>query len=194
MMAPTILVTGLGRCGTSLVMQMLSAAGIPTVGSFPDFEDDMTSRLPSLEAQREFADRCKGRAVKIIDPHLHAPPVGMDYRTIFLTRHPVEQAKSILKLVGARKDRQARRAMEAIVRKDTVIAKDAAARIGTGQFYNMPFEHLIHDPVGSAEAIAKYVWRYGQPTLDVEAMARCVRRRSATCLPYMLEMELLQNV
>ena len=193
MSAPTIIVTGLGRCGTSLVMQMLSAAGIPTVGTYPDFEDDLVLDLPALDAQREFASRCQGRAVKIIDPHLHAPPIGLDYRTIFLTRHPVEQAKSILKLAGDRSNRQARRAMETSVRKDTIIASMAAAQI-EGRYYNMPFEHLIHDPIGSAEAIAKYIWRHGQPLLDVEAMARCVRRRPATCLPYMLELELLQNV
>jgi hypothetical protein len=42
MSAPVIVVAGLGRCGTSLVMQMLAAAGLPCVGSFPDFEDDRT--------------------------------------------------------------------------------------------------------------------------------------------------------
>lgn len=190
---PIIIVAGLGRCGSSLVMQMLSAAGVPTIGTYPAFEDNVNLRLPDLDAQREVAMRAPGHAMKLIDPHLHAPPVGYEYRTIFLTRHPVEQAKSMLKLVGERNNRNARRAMETIVRRDTAIARDAVTRIGTGQFYNMPFEHLIHDTLGAAAGIAHYLHRWGKAPLDVEAMAKCVRRRPATCLPYMLELELLSH-
>lgn len=193
MTKPTILVAGLGRCGSSLVMQMLHAAGVPTFGTFPAFEDNLNMRLPQIEAQREFVQACAGKAVKLLDPHLHAPPIGLEYRTIFLTRHPVEQAKSMLKLIGSGTDRKARRAMEHAVRRDTGRAREAVIRIGDGRFYNMPFEHLIHDPLGSAEAIAKWVWKYGDLPLDVEAMARCVRRRPASCLPYMLELELLAH-
>jgi hypothetical protein len=189
-----IIVAGIGRCGSSLVMQMLSAAGVPTIGTYPDFEDDLNLRLPELDAQREVARRAPGHAMKLIDPHLHAPPVGYEYRTIFLTRHPFVQAKSMLKLVGERNNRNARRAMEAIVRRDTRIAREAVTRIGSGQFYNLPFEHLIHDPRGSAEGIARYLHRFRDEPLDVEAMAKCVRRRPASCLPYMLELELLSNV
>lgn len=194
MTAPVILVAGLGRCGSSLVMQMLSAAGVPAIGTYPAFEDRMTAEMPAIDAQREFFDRCPGRAVKLLDPHLHQPPIGLHYRTIFLTRHPAEQAKSMLKLIGERNDRKARRAMEHSVRRDTGRARDAVIRIGDGRFYNMPFEHLIHDPLGAAEGIAKWVWNWRDQPLDVEKMARCVRQRPATCLPYMLEMELLHHV
>lgn len=190
---PTIIVAGLGRCGSSLVMQMLAAGGAACVGTYPDFEDDLTMDLPGIDAQRTFVERCKGRAVKLLDPHLHQPPIGLEYRSIFLTRHPVEQAKSMLKLVGARNDRHARRAMEHSVRGDTGRARAAMTRIGDGSFHNLPFENIIHDPLGAAEGIARYVHRYRATPLDVEAMARCVRRRPAGCLPYMLELELLSN-
>lgn len=193
MTLPTIIVAGLGRCGSSLMMQMLSAGGVPTIGTYPAFEDDVTRFLPSLDAQRDFAARCAGRAVKLLDPHLHAPPVGLDYRCIYLSRHPVEQGKSMLKLIGARSDRQARRAMEQSVRRDSERARAAMTRIGTGKYYNMPFENLIHDPIGCAEAIARYIQPSRGAFFDVEAMARCVRRRPATCLPYMLELELLPH-
>ncbi|WP_343546807.1 hypothetical protein [Sphingobium yanoikuyae] len=193
MTKPVILVAGLGRCGSSLVMQMLSAADVQTIGTYPAFEDRVTAELPAIDAQREFFARCPGHAVKLLDPHLHQPPIGLSYRTIFLTRHPAEQAKSMLKLIGERSDRRARRAMEHSVRRDTGRAREAVIRIGDGRFYNMPFEHLIHDPLGAAEAIAKWVWNGRDELLDIEKMARCVRRRPATCLPYMLEMELLPH-
>lgn len=192
MTRPTILVAGLGRCGTSLVMQMLAAAGVPTIGTFPAFEDDLNMRLPALDAQREFVGRCAGRAIKLLDPHLHAPPVGLEYRTIFLSRHPVEQAKSTLKLLDMPRDRSSRRAMEHAVRRDTGRARSAVARIGDGRFLHLSFENLIHDPTGSAQAIVRLVASDFAP-LDAEVMAAVVRRRPATCLPYMLELELLQN-
>lgn len=191
---PTIIVTGLGRCGSSLVMQMLAAGGVETVGSYPDFEDDINMRLPSEDAQREFLERSRGRAVKLLDPHLHQPPAGLEYRVIFLSRHPVEQAKSMLKLAGASDNRRSRRAMESSVRSDTVRAREAVTRIGAGRFYNLPFENIIHDPDGVAKWIVGYLLRGHRAPLDVAAMARCVRRRPATCLPYMLELELLSHV
>jgi len=190
MTAPTILVAGLGRCGSSLVMQMLDVAGVPTIGRYPDFEDDVNLRLPNLEAQREFTERCAGRAVKLIDPHLHGPPIGLEYRTIFLTRHPLEQAKSMLKLIGARNDRRARRAMETSVRRDTMTARQAVARLGAGEFYHLPFENIIHDPVSAANRIARFL---DLPAGNGEKMARVVRRRPPTCLPYLLELELLSH-
>lgn len=194
----TIIVAGLGRCGSSLVMRMLDAAGVPVVGSYPDYEDAVNMGLPALDAQRDFASRCAGKAVKLLDPHLHAPPIGLDYRCIFLTRHPVEQAKSILKLIGARGDRQARRAMESTVRRDTVRARNAVSHIGDGRYLELPFENVIHDPIDAASRITRYLagWpvaREDAIPLNVEAMARCVRRRPATCLPYMLELELIPH-
>lgn len=193
MTAPTIIVAGLGRCGSSLVMQMLDTAGIPTVGNWPAFEDDIIFRLHTLEAQREFYERCMGRAVKLLDPHLRKPPIGLDYRCIFLTRHPREQAKSMLKLNGVPASRHARRAMEQSVRRDTERARLAMTQIGSGRYYNLPFENIIHDPLGCAEALASYLQPPRGRYYDVEAMAKCVRRRPATCLPYMLELELIHH-
>jgi hypothetical protein len=37
-MKPYVIVAGFGRCGSSLTMTMLHAAGIPCIGTPPDFE------------------------------------------------------------------------------------------------------------------------------------------------------------
>ena len=187
---PVIIVAGLGRCGTSLVMQMLAAACVPTIGVYPAFEDDINMRLPDLDAQREFYARCPGHAVKLIDPHLHAPPVGLDYRCIFLTRNTTQQARSILKMAGAPNDRKSRRAMETNVRRDTPRARAAIERIGSGRFLQLGFEEIIHDPAMAASRIA--LWA-GIPLCvgTHDAMTACVRRRTAACLPYLMELEMI---
>lgn len=177
-------------------MQMLHAAGVPVVGSFPAFEDNIVLRLRdpnNLEVRREFYHSCRGMAIKLLDPHLCQPPIARDFRCIFLSRHPVEQAKSMLKLIGQRGNRQQRLAMERSVRSDTDAARKAMTRIGDGRYLNLPFENIIHDPLGAAQSIAGWVHTYRARPLDVEAMARCVRRRPATCLPYMLELEMIAH-
>ena len=63
----TVIVSGLGRCGTSLVMQMLAAGGIDCYGPFPAYEPEglgMGRDLPSLLALR--------KAFKLLDPHRDA--------------------------------------------------------------------------------------------------------------------------
>lgn len=196
MMGPVIVVAGLGRCGTSLVMQMLAAAGVSTIGTYPDFEDSLNMRLPDLDAQREFWERCPGHAVKLIDPHLRQPPIGLDYRCIFLTRHPREQAKSMIKMAAMAaeaplsSDRRARRAMEGRIRRDTSRARLAIERMGGGRYLQLSFEEIIHDSLMAASRIALWV---GVRGIEAERMARCVRRRTATCLPYMMEMELIAH-
>lgn len=106
MLSPVLFVTGLGRCGTTMVMQMLQAAGVPCAGTYPAFEDVPVT--PSA-VDHEWLAQQAGRAVKWIDPTVtrvrHANGAA-----IFLSRDPAEQAKSQLKMLGARNDRSARRA------------------------------------------------------------------------------------
>ncbi|TMV86442.1 sulfotransferase, partial [Thioclava sp. BHET1] len=87
-----LFVAGLGRCGTTMVMNMLARGGAPMTGEAPAYEVEETwaacPRLASwLEANR-------GRAVKWIDPSAAPMPAGTLGKTIFLTRHAREQAPS----------------------------------------------------------------------------------------------------
>ncbi|QUT04009.1 hypothetical protein KFK14_12720 [Sphingobium phenoxybenzoativorans] len=195
MVEPIILVAGLGRCGSSLTMQMLAAAGVPTVGDWPDFEHSSATGLPGNYA--EWLPLAKGRAVKALDPHRWTLPGYSNYALIWLSRHPVEQAKSMLKLIGQRNDRQARRAMEASVRRDAQIARKAVDRamlVGGSDLsrtLSLPFETMIHAPDIAAAKIASLLFEVTGRHVDTDAMARCVRKRPATCLPYMLELELI---
>lgn len=186
----TIIVAGLGRCGSSLVMRMLAAGGVPTVGTYPDFEDDVILRLPGPAAQREFADKGTGRVVKLLDPHLRLLPSGK-YRCIFLRRDPTEQAKSMLKLIGQPADRRARRAMESTVVRDTAhAARTCRALDPEGE--ELTFEQLIANPRSSAVRLARIAGEAGHARLDLDAMEACVIERPTACLPYFLEMELIR--
>lgn len=90
------MVSGLPRSGTSLMMQMLAAGGLPPLTDLhrtPDennprgyYEDERVKRLHTDQA---FLADAPGHAVKIIHLLLPALPVtaGHTFRVIFLRRH-----------------------------------------------------------------------------------------------------------
>lgn len=85
-----IIISGLGRCGSSLTMQMLNAAGIPCNGKYPAFEDDRGS-LSSPDPK--WLKNQQGRATKILLPYMY-PFLPGNYKFIWVDRTPIEQAKS----------------------------------------------------------------------------------------------------
>lgn len=178
---PVLLVAGLGRCGTSLVMQMLRAAGVPVAGRAPAFEDIPVA--PSgvdvdwLNAQR-------GRAVKWIDPVVTPIPNPEDwrYRVIFLNRDAEQQAMSQLKLLHVRSDRRIRRAMTAAVARDTARAARIVDRLsGTHGVLHLRFEQLITRPDVAAGKLARFCDQHGFSFGDPDLAAGEVLPRGAYC-------------
>jgi len=176
-----VLVAGLGRCGTSLLMQMLEAGGAPVVGQYPAYEPDILRALPgNAEAWRRVA---RGRCIKALDPHRWMPPAGEDYRVIWLDRNPVEQAASQLKMAGARSSRGNRRAMEHGLHADQRRAHRHLLHIDRAGILGIRFEDLIERP---RRVVDELVAKIGVP-LDREAMVAQVVDRSSRCYPGMLE-------
>jgi len=93
------LVTGLGRCGATFVMQLLQAGGVPVVGDVTTFyEWEMTTQLP--ERADGWVRLSAGNAVKLIQPEEGRPPAGHPYRFIWVDRNVKAQAKSIIRAIG----------------------------------------------------------------------------------------------
>ncbi|SFV31448.1 hypothetical protein SAMN05216456_1344 [Devosia crocina] len=186
-----IIVTGLGRCGSSLTMQMLAAGGMPSVGRYPDFEVDRATPDSITEAWL----KTQTGAVKVLDPHRIRPHLlGLpDQRIIWLARDMREQAKSQAKFLriaaGRAVNRQQAKGLERLLRSDTATCHRLLSTLPI-PVLRLTFEHLITHPEGAASTIAAFVaplW------LDVGAMARVVVPRSGACLPDMLELSLLDG-
>lgn len=96
---PLIVVSGLPRSGTSLMMQMLDAAGIPIVTdkergadeSNPKgyYEDERVKKLPG-EKDRSWLKEHQGQAIKIVAPLLGFVPPVIPTKVIFMERDPNE--------------------------------------------------------------------------------------------------------
>lgn len=191
---PTIVVAGLGRCGTSLMMQMLHAGGVPCAGDWPDFEtnDSMSGRFDA----KAFS-ALRGKAIKLITPA--DLPIGPMPRhvVIWLDRDPQEQAKSQLKMlygIGApvANNRKSMRVFVAGLRRDRPLNM-AAAGVGRLPNLRLSFEGLITRPANSVSALEAFLLSHGYDTVDRRAMQQQTRPRSAACYPGMMEVELFNS-
>lgn len=110
--APIIVVSGLPRSGTSLMMQMLQAAGIPllTDGERPAdasnprgyYEYAPVKRLAA--APPDWLPAARGHAVKVVSPLLHHLPAGEQYRVIFMERDLGEIYRSQRRMMAREAD------------------------------------------------------------------------------------------
>ncbi len=182
---PTLLVSGLGRCGTSLMMQMLDAGGYPVFGSWPDYEAPIMRELPAnADGWRELAE---GKAIKVLDPHRWTPPGGR-YLAIWLDRDLNQQVASQLKLIGEARSRQKRRAFASGLARGRTSAVATLDRIGASVL-RTSFEDLISRPHPTLERIDRFLGG----GFDVEAMVRQIVPRSPRNYPGLLEHELVMR-
>lgn len=188
---PVIVVAGLGRCGTSMVMQMLAAGGISCVGRAPAYEDDHT--VTCVDAGW-FETLC-GQAVKILDPQrVGIPAAQWEARVIIMERRLSEQAKSIAKMLRQLERLPIRKRQITLIEKglrsDTRAVHAAAA--GLPQL-RLQFEEVLATPADAAAAIATFIAPWFDP--DQQRMASVVRKRSPQCLPDMaMEMSLIRDL
>lgn len=156
---PNIFVSGLGRCGTTMVMTMLHAGGFPCVGTLPDFEvDEMLSSVPGN--QETWLQSNRGKCIKWIDPTSKPVDLPDDARVIWLQRDCGQQAASQLKFLQATgsfidTSRSTRRALAKSIKRDTGIARSALAHRST--IVVIDFEWLINSPVEAVDLIADFL-------------------------------------
>lgn len=180
---PIVLVAGLGRCGTSLAMQMLHAAGLRCAGDWPSFEPP---EMGIGTVDPAWLSQWQGGAVKALNPHWARLPAGIFAVFVWLDRDPREQARSQIKFVrlmggspvGGPLRRETRR-VETALRHDRARALRA---IGPRQpLLALRFEALLADPRRAAGAMAGFLAPWF--ALDTDTMAEAVRPRPAACAP-----------
>lgn len=174
------IVSGFGRCGSSLVMQMLAAGGMPVTGLYPGFEDERTIPHNRVhKATAEWFAMIPGHAVKILDPQEAPIPKG-NYRAIWCRRDYTEQAKShmkFLRIMGIRRGPPA--PITNLVRSykaDAPLAWKALRDAGAQHIMDIRFEEILFSPRRYAALIAGFCGG-----LDVEKMAAVVKSRSPLC-------------
>ena len=161
-----IVVSGLPRSGTSLMMQMLAAAGVPIQQDGIRAADASNERgyfewerIKQLPREPGLIAECEGKAVKVISSLLMSLAQGSDYRIIFVERDLDEVLASqtqMIERLGTRGGRLApelmRKALEAhrnqvhawLVKRGYAVLK-------------MAFAQLLSDPLPVAENLARFL-------------------------------------
>lgn len=191
----TIVVCGLARCGTSLMMKMLHAGGVeplcdPECLGF-SYEYDLTTRLPHNVAWLSLAE---GRALKLLDPHRWQLPKDRPYLFILLSRNTEEQAKShikFLKALGVPVSRKDVPLVEQSLRRDLPVARTLLSSYPQSSVLELRFENILRKPLTAAGKVSEFIKR---DDFDVAAATRVVMKRSPECLPYLLELRQVQGI
>lgn len=108
--APVIIVSGLPRSGTSMMMQMLEAGGteIVTDGVRKADNDNPKGyyefeKVKKMREGTQWLDDCSGKAIKMVSPLLFQLPDDRTYKVVFMKRDLTEVLASqnvMLKRLG----------------------------------------------------------------------------------------------
>ena len=167
MTTPTVIVAGLGRCGSTMTMHMLRAGGIPFVTGADPHSGEGGSAQP-------------GHCFKVLN-QLPSGDYGPATVAIWVSRNPRWQAASMRKFMRAAGYHTSTRMEKAL--RDSIIA-DQPTHIQAWR-EAMPtlviaYEDVLRDPLQAAKSMAAHV----KPLrLDAEQAARVVHLRNARTLP-----------
>jgi hypothetical protein len=170
---PVIVVSGLPRSGTSLVMSMLGAAGVPLLvdGERPPDAHNPWGYFeyaPVRRARRRagWVAQAGGRAVKVVTPLLASLPTDRRYRVVLLDRPVADVVASQRRMDPGLPD------ADALVRDMTAHLAAVHAWLTTSPAFDLhvvSFDDLRRDPVPVARALGAFV------SAPWEPMVACVR-------------------
>ncbi len=179
---PVIIVSGLPRSGTSMLMSMLSAGGVPLVVDgvrTPDqdnpkgyYELEQVKMLDK-PGNKTWLGRARGKGIKIISSLLVDLPATYDYKVIFLRRNLPEVLASQRTMLERRGEAPGETSDEDLADMFaahlSTVEHLMAARDNIDVMY-VEYRQAIDNPGRVADAINTFLG--GQ--LDVEAMATVV--------------------
>lgn len=193
--AEIIAVSGFPRCGSSLMMRMLRAAGVRTIA---DHDGSMeTATMLQLPGHSSWLHDCRGGAVKLLEVLHYTPPAGYRYRVIWMNRDPHEQVKSQTKFmdylqvpdaVPRARDRHEIRRQASKLQKDTYQAIRYWHEALKAPVLQVSFERLMREPATECGRVCAYL---GLPADRVAKMTPLIVHRSPKNYPGMLEIAMM---
>jgi hypothetical protein len=179
---PVYVVSGLPRSGTSMMMRMLEAGGIPPFSDgeraadidnpegYYEFE-----RVKNLEndPDRSWVRGARGHALKVISFLLRHLPDDNAYRIVYMRRHLDEVLKSqdkMLDRLGNAVQGVELEAMKEAYRNDIVAARLHARKQPHMEMIEIHYAEAVAEPAAAARAVNEF---FGG-RLDEAAMAAAV--------------------
>jgi predicted AlkP superfamily phosphohydrolase/phosphomutase/tetratricopeptide (TPR) repeat protein len=177
-----IVVTGLPRSGTSVLMQMLAAGGLEVLSDGLRHADEDNPRgylefepVKNLLKDSEWLFEARGRAIKIVAPLLAALPAGLACRVILSERDLDEVLDSGDRMLVRRNQGPAatgerRRMLKEEYARTLARVKAMLARRPDTELLVIEHSYVISDPLASSEKVNAFLGG----GLDVAKMAAAV--------------------
>jgi hypothetical protein len=178
------IISGLPRSGTSLMMQMLDAGGLPVLSDGERKADTDNpkgylewERIKQLPKDPSLIAEAEGKVVKVISQLILSLPSGHEYRIVFMQRPLPEVMKSQDEMLRRRGNAAsvadssaiASAIEEAFQRHLIEVSKWLAGKENV-QVLRVHYHRVLREPKVVAEELAAFL---GVP-LDIEAMVRQV--------------------
>lgn len=176
-----VIVSGLPRSGTSMMMQILQAGGIAPFTDESRVPDESNPRgyleaevVKQLQKKNNWVKDCDGKAIKVVAPLIPYLPQGVKYKVVFMTRDLSEILDSQTAM------------LEQLQKDGGDIERDRLGKIFSGQvgsaihhlsfhkheIFEAPYPKFVNDPAGS---IAKLVEFFGPDfQLDERKMVEAI--------------------
>lgn len=181
---PVVVVSGLPRSGTSMMMRMLQAGGMPVLTDASRDADESNPHgyfefAPTKDVGRDadlgWLATAKGKAVKLVSPLLEHLPSRYNYRIIFMQRDLGEVVAS-QNVMLARRGEPASAMTDAEVRTAYETHLRAVFRLIAGRsdmsVIEVPYREALDHPLEQARRVRAFLER----PLDEAAMAGAVDR------------------
>lgn len=176
-----LVVSGLPRSGTSLMMQILQAGGIPllTDGQRAADEDNPEGyweweEIKKLPKDPTILKQAEGKAVKVISALLPALPRAHRYKIIYMTR-PVEQVVAsqfaMLERQGQSPKREAAH-LAKMQEEHSATIREAFKKIETVDLLEVSYPDLVADPAATIAKVADFLGDRFDNTAQVAAVVR----------------------
>jgi len=180
--APVVVVSGLPRSGTSLMMQMLAAGGMPILADgerVPDPDNPRgyleLERVKHLKSDSSWLSTAGGHAVKIIHLLLKDLPTTHSYDVLFMERDIGEVLKSQATML-ARSGRSGAplppERLAAVYHSQLASVRQWLSERPCFRVHSVRYPELVAQPAPTVDAVRNFL-RGGQ-ALDAAAMVSAV--------------------
>lgn len=174
------IVSGLPRSGTSLMMQMLHAGGLPVLSDGERKADTDNpkgylewERIKQLPKDPSLIAAGEGKVVKVISQLILSLPAGHEYRVVFVQRPLPEVLKSQDEMLRRRGNEDSiadHSAIEEAFQRHLIEVDKWLAGKSNVQVLRVHYHRVLREPKTVAEEIAAFL----KVPLDIEAMVRQV--------------------
>lgn len=171
------IVSGLPRSGTSLMMQMLDAGGLPVLSDGERKADTDNpkgylewERIKQLPKDPSLIGEAEGKVVKVISQLILSLPVDHDYRIVFMQRPLPEVLKSQDEMLRRRGNADSitdNSVFEEAFQRHLIEVNQWLASKANVQVLRVHYHRILREPKAVAEEVAAFL----KVPLDVAAMA-----------------------